>query len=448
MGNFVLYNALVVNEGKRFKGGVVINGDIIEKVFEGDIPEAYLHLPSDDLRSKLLIPGVIDDQVHFRDPGLTHKGDLYTESRAAVAGGVTSFMDMPNVKPQTTTFDLLEQRNSIASEKSLANYSFYMGATNDNLDELLKTDSTLTCGLKIFMGSSTGNMLVDNERTLENIFKNISLPIAVHCEDEETVKANLPIYKTQFGDTMPVKYHPAIRNDEACYRSSAKAVELASKYGAHLHILHLSTAKEMALLDNNKPLRDKKITAEVCVHHLWFDENDYQSKGALIRWNPSIKSVQDKAALFESLLNDKIDIVATDHAPHTMEEKMAPYTSAMSGGPLIQHSLQTMLEFAKQGKISVEKVVEKMCHAPAELFKVKKRGYLRPGYFADIAIVDLEAKQTVSKQNILYKCGWSPFEGETFHSLVEQTYVNGHKVYDCGVFDETVKGRRLEFDRK
>lgn len=447
MAYLVLYNASIINEGKRFNGGIVINNEIIDCVFEGAIPVEYVQFPAEDIKGKLLLPGVIDDQVHFREPGLTHKGDLYSESKAAVAGGVTSFMDMPNVKPQTITIDLLEERNTIAAQKSLANYSFYMGTTNDNLDELLKVEPTKTCGVKIFLGSSTGNMLVDNDQTLENIFKNIHIPIAVHCEDETTVKANLEHYKKQYGDSIPVQYHPNIRSAEACYKSSAKAVELASKYGTHLHILHLSTAKEMSLLDNNKPLSEKKITAEVCVHHLWFDQSDYDTKGSLIRWNPAIKSKTDKDALFESLLNNKIDVIATDHAPHTIEEKNGIYTSAMSGGPLVQHSLQAMLEFYHKGKISIETIVEKMCHAPAQLFKVNKRGYLRAGYFADFVIVDIEKPYFVTKESILYKCGWSPFEGEIFHSTIEQTFVNGHRVFNNGLFDESIKGKRLFFER-
>jgi dihydroorotase len=447
MSKVVLCNALIVNEGKSFTGGIVINNELIETVFEGAIPVEYASISSIDIQGKLLIPGVIDDQVHFRDPGLTHKGDLYTESKAAVAGGVTSFMDMPNVKPQTTTIELLNERNALAASKSFANYSFYLGATNDNLSELEKIDQANTCGVKIFMGSSTGNMLVDNTETLQGIFQNIRIPIAVHCEDEPTVQANLAHYKAQFGDAIPIAFHPVIRSAEACYRSSAKAVELASKYGAHLHILHLSTAKEMTLLDNSIPASEKKITAEVCVHHLWFDDRDYATKGALIKWNPAIKAESDKLALFEALLNNKIDVVATDHAPHLMEEKNGLYTQAMSGGPLVQHSLLAMLEFYHQGKITIEKVVEKMCHTPADIFKVSKRGYLKPGYFADIAIVDLHASEIVTKQSLLYKCGWSPFEGQCFHSKVEQTYVNGTLMYDKGIFNEEVKGRQLTFNR-
>jgi dihydroorotase len=447
MSKTVLFNAKIVNEGKQFVGGIVINDILIEAVFEGTIPVEYSTVTSIDIKGKLLIPGVIDDQVHFRDPGLTHKGDLYTESRAAVAGGVTSFMDMPNVKPQTTTIALLKERNEIAASKSFANYSFYLGATNDNLAELEQIDPQNTCGVKIFMGSSTGNMLVDNPETLQGIFKNIKIPIAVHCEDEPTVQANLAHYKAQFGDNIPIAFHPVIRSAEACYRSSAKAIELASKYGAHLHILHLSTAKEMSLFDNSIPASQKKITAEVCVHHLWFDDRDYATKGASIKWNPAIKAESDKIALFEALLNNKIDVIATDHAPHTIEEKTGAYTKTMSGGPLVQHSLVAMLEFYHQGKITIEKVVEKMCHTPADIFKVSKRGYLKPGYFADIAIVDLQASEIVTKQNILYKCGWSPFEGQCFHSKVEQTYVNGTLIYDKGSFNEQTKGQQLSFDR-
>jgi len=447
MSTTVLYNAQIVNEQKSFVGGIVITNQLIESVFEGAIPAQYSQNTSVDLKGKLLIPGVIDDQVHFREPGLTHKGDLYTESRAAVAGGITSFMDMPNVKPQTVTCELLHERNILAATKSLANFSFYLGATNDNLDELLKIDQKNTCGVKIFMGSSTGNMLVDNTETLQGIFQNIKIPIAVHCEDEPMVQANLAHYKAQFGDNIPLAFHPVIRSAEACYRSSSKAAELAHKYNAHVHILHLSTAKEMSLLDNTIPVKEKHVTAEVCVHHLWFDDRDYATKGAFIKWNPAIKAETDKHALFEALLNNKIDVVATDHAPHTIEEKTGVYTAAMSGGPLVQHSLLAMLEFYHQGKITIEKIVEKMCHTPADLFNVSKRGYLKPGYFADIAIIDLNASEIVSKQNIVYKCGWSPFEGQCFHAKVEQCYVNGNLVYDKGIFNEQIKGQQLTFER-
>ncbi len=450
MNKTILYNALIVNENKTFKGGIIINNELIESIFEGNIPQGLLlsDYNAIDIDGKLLIPGVIDDQVHFRDPGLTHKGDLFTESRAAVAGGITSFMDMPNVKPQTTSFDLLNERNEIAASKSLANYSFYIGATNDNLEELLKIDPKNTCGVKLFMGSSTGNMLVDNSDTLEAIFKSIqTMPIAIHSEDESTIKANLAAYKEKFGENIPVEYHPIIRNAEACYRSSAIAVELAHKYNTHLHILHISTAKEMELLDNSKPVSEKRITAEVCVHHLWFDDRDYASKGAFIRWNPAIKSEADKKALVEAVLNNKIDIIATDHAPHLLEEKTGLYTQSMSGGPLIQHSLIVMLEMYHQGKITIEKIVEKMCHTPADLFKVSKRGYLREGYYADIAIVDLHAPEMVSKSNILYKCGWSPFEGDTFKSKVLMTFVNGTLVYNNGTINDEYRGKKLTFNR-
>jgi len=444
-----LHNAQIVNEGKTFNGGLVIDGEVIAEVFEGNIPQGLL--PSGynkiDLQGQLLIPGVIDDQVHFRDPGLTHKGDIFTESRAALAGGVTTFMDMPNVKPQTTTLQLLEEKHELAATKSLANYSFYLGATNDNIDEVLKLDPRASCGIKIFMGSSTGNMLVDNEDTLSQLFKNCPLPIAVHCEHEPTVKANLARAKEQFGDNIPVEYHPVIRDAEACYRSSSMAVELASRHGARLHLLHLSTARELALLDNHKPLTDKKITGEVCVHHLWFDDRDYATRGAFIRWNPAIKSEADKLALIDAVKNGKLDVVATDHAPHLLEEKTAVYTSAMSGGPLVQHSLVAMLEMHKRGIFSIETIVQRMCHAPADLFNVSKRGYIKAGYYADLAVVNLHAPWMVSKSNILYKCGWSPFEGTTFSSKVTKTFVNGKLVFDKDTVNETHRGRRLEFTR-
>lgn len=432
-----------------FVGGVYITGGKIVMVFmNGDqppVPEGAEVIDADGLH---LIPGVIDDQVHFRDPGLTHKADLYTESKAAVAGGVTSFMEMPNTIPQTLTQELLEEKYRMGAEKSLANYSFYMGASNDNLEEILKTDPSKVCGVKVFMGASTGNMLVDNPDTLRQIFAKAPTLVAVHCEDEATIQENARILKQRFGEDIPVIYHPLIRSEVACFKSSAFAVELAKKYGTRLHILHLSTAHELDLFDNSIPLEKKKITSEVCVHHLWFHEGDYERLGNMIKWNPAIKSIDDRDELMAGLLDDRLDIVATDHAPHTYEEKQNTYFKAPSGGPLVQHSLPAMLEFFHEGKISLERVVDKMCHAPARCFGVKDRGFIREGYAADLVLLDLNDAWIVEKGNILYKCGWSPFEGVEFQSKVTHTFVNGHLVYENGHFDESVKGERLLFDRK
>jgi len=445
--SFVIKNATLINENIQFKANVFVKDGIIEKIdktLSDFIPEKYKPINADGL---FLLPGVIDDQVHFRDPGLTNKADIYSESKAAVAGGVTSYMDMPNTIPNTVTQEILEEKYLSASRKSLANYSFYMGASNNNLAEIIKTDPRQVCGIKVFMGSSTGNLLVDEDDALENIFKYAPTLVATHCEDDATINANTKIYKEKFGDDAPTRIHPMIRDTKACYLSSSKAVKLAKKHNTRLHILHLSTAKEMELFDNITPLEEKRITAEVCIHHLWFSDKDYDTKGNLIKWNPAIKSEDDRHALFESLLNNTIDVVATDHAPHLLEEKERPFFSAPSGGPMVQHSLQAMLEFSYQNKISIGKVVEKMCHNPAILFKVKKRGFIREGYFADLVLVDLKTSQTINKDNILYKCGWSPMEGETFHSKIVSTFVNGHRVYNQGTFDETQKGKRLLFDR-
>ena len=392
-----------------------------------------------------MIPGVIDDQVHFREPGLTHKGNIYSESRAAVAGGVTSFMEMPNTMPLTTTVDILEEKYKLGAEKSFANYSFYMGATNNNLDELRKVDPSKVCGVKVFMGSSTGNMLVDNTETLSGIFREIPMLIATHCEDEATIQQNKAHYKNLYGDDLSVKYHPLIRDVEACYRSSSFAVELATKYDARLHVLHISTEKEMSLFDNKKALKDKKITNEVCVHHLWFSDADYEKYGNRIKWNPAIKAESDRRALIETVISGKIDVVATDHAPHLLREKEGSCFKAASGGPLVQHSLVAMLQMANKGVFTLEKVVEKMCHAPAELYRVQKRGYIRPGYFADLVLIDPEKSWTVTTDNILYFCGWSPFEGTTFDNSVEITWVNGNRVYENGEINESVRGQRLLF---
>lgn len=444
----LIQHVTIVNEGKETIGSVLINGDKIEEVLYTPINQ---NVGEDievlDATGKYLIPGVIDDQVHFREPGLTHKADIYTEAKAGIAGGITSFMEMPNTNPQTTTQKLLEEKFRIAAEKSLANYSFYMGATNDNLDELLATDPLNVCGIKIFMGSSTGNMLVDNPDALDKIFKKAKVLIAVHCEDEQTIRRNLEKYKGIYGDDIPVELHPVIRNDEACFLSSSMAVQLAKKHDTRLHILHLSTAKELSLFSNKEPIESKRITAEVCVHHLWFDDRDYKQFGNRIKWNPAVKSENDKNKLMDALLNNTIDVIATDHAPHTIEEKANPYTKAPSGGPLVQHSLNVMLDFYKQKKISLPKIIEKMCHHPAEIFKVSKRGYIRKNYFADLVLLDLSEKWTVSTDNILYKCGWSPFEGHTFTGKVSHTFVNGNLVYQNGRFDETAKGMALRFER-
>ncbi|NQV01186.1 MAG: dihydroorotase, partial [Bacteroidia bacterium] len=398
-----------------------------------------------DASGKFLLPGIIDDQVHFRDPGLTTKGDLYTESRAAVAGGVTSFMDMPNTNPKTTTLKLLEEKFDLAAGKSLANYTFFLGATNDNLDEIRHADLRQVPGVKVFMGASTGNMLVDQQKALEGIFSQSPVLIAIHSEDEEIIQANIRFFRERYGEDVPMEAHPLIRSAEACFRSSERAARLARKYGSRLHILHLSTATELPLLDQGVPLNEKKITGEVCIHHLWFNEDDYQRLGAKIKWNPAIKSKADQQALMAGLIDGTIDLIATDHAPHLLEEKAKPYFSCPSGGPLIQHSLVAMLELHLQGKIPLEMVVQKMAHNPADLFHIQNRGYIREGYYADLVLVDLHAPWQVAPENILYKCGWSPFEGTTFQSSVESTWVNGHLTYHRGNVDETHKGQRLSF---
>lgn len=444
----LIHKAVIINEGVSFTGSVLIDNEKIQHVFRDDVPENIINRCKQviDARGLYLIPGVIDDQVHFRDPGLTHKGDLSTESRAAVAGGVTSFMEMPNTNPQTKTIDALNQKFELAAEKSVANFSFYLGATNDNITELKKIDTKNVCGVKVFMGASTGNMLVDNERTLQQIFAEVDALIATHCEKEEIIRKNVDVYKQKLGEDIPVSYHPLIRSEEACYQSSAQAVELADKYGSRLHVLHLSTAQEMSLFDA-KPMDDKRITAEVCVHHLWFSDKDYEKSGARIKWNPAIKTIYDRETLRNALTTGKLDVVATDHAPHLLSEKEGGALKAASGGPLVQHSLQAMLEMAKQGIYSKEFVVEKMCHAPARLFSVKERGYIREGYFADLVLVNSSVSQTVSKENILYKCGWSPFEGETFSHSIEKTFVNGKLVFDKGKVIENTFGKALEFER-
>lgn len=444
---YIIYNARIVNEGREFTGAVFIRDGFIEEVFAGTPPPALLHsYESLDAQGKLLIPGVIDDQVHFREPGLTYKGEIYTEARAAVAGGVTSFMDMPNTQPQTITLGALEDKFKRAADCSLANHSFYIGATKENIGELKAIDPHHVCGIKVFLGASTGNMLVDEPEALRKIFALSDRLIAIHSEDEQTIRANLAAYKEKYGDHIPMEFHPAIRSAEACYKSTARAVKLAEELGTRLHVIHVSTADELPLFRNDIPLEQKRITTEVCVHHLWFDDRDYARLGPLIKWNPSIKTARDKEALFEGLLNGKLDIIATDHAPHTMEEKKGPYTSCPSGAPLVQHSLIAMLEFWHQGKISLPLIVEKMSHAPAKCFRIDRRGYIRKGYHADLVLVDTETNWTVGSDNILYKCGWSPLEGVTFASKVTHTFVNGHLAYEEGTFHEEVKGLPLEFN--
>ena len=444
MSSTLIRNALLINEGKIFLADVFIQNGLIAQIGESLEVQADKNI---DAEGKYLIPGIIDDQVHFREPGLTHKGELYTESKAAVAGGITSFMEMPNTKPQTLTQELLEQKYQRAKEVSLANYSFFMGASNDNLEEVLKTDPKNVGAIKIFMGSSTGNMLVDDKSVLENIFEKSKMLIAVHCEDEATIQQNTAHYKSIYGEDVPIEMHPKIRSDEACYKSSSMAIELAKKYDTRLHVFHLSTAKEMELFRNDIPLEEKRITSEVCIHHLWFDDSQYSDKGTHIKWNPAVKSKADKEAVFEALLDDRIDIIATDHAPHTLEEKNNTYFNAPSGGPLVQHALVAMLELYHQGKIRLEKIVEKMCHAPAICFQVENRGFIKEGYAADLVLVEIDNPWEVNKDNILYKCAWSPFEGNTFKSRVTHTWVNGHLAYQNGSFDESQKGHRLTFDR-
>ncbi|CAN5470057.1 dihydroorotase [soil metagenome] len=443
MGSILILDAKIVNEGRIFTSDVYIDQQRIQRI-DPDLSG----LKADKIilaGGKYLFPGVIDDQVHFREPGLTHKATIYSESKAAVAGGVTSFMEMPNTVPNTLSQELLEEKYQIASKSSSANYSFFMGASNENLEEVLKTDAAKVCGIKVFMGSSTGNMLVDNEKTLENIFSRSSMLIATHCEDEATIRQNLEIYRQKYGDNIPFELHPVIRSAEACYKSSSLAVSLAIKFNSRLHVLHISTAKELELFSNQLPLEQKKITAEACIHHLWFDEKDYKSKGSFIKWNPAIKTKQDKMAIFEAVLNDKIDVIATDHAPHTLEEKNQNYMKAPSGGPLIQHSLVAMLEFYHQGRISLEKITQKMAHHPAILFRIQDRGFIREGYFADLTLADLADPWTVSRGNVLAKCGWSPFEGYQFKSKISHTIVSGHLAYSEGIFDEGRKGERLAF---
>ncbi|MDA9640026.1 dihydroorotase [Flavobacteriaceae bacterium] len=444
--SIIIKNAQIVNEGITFSGDVLIEGQYIKEI-ASSISIKNSNVTIIDAKGNYLLPGVIDDQVHFREPGLTHKASIESESKAAIAGGITSFIEMPNTKPQATTIDKLEDKFQIASKTSSANYSFMFGGTNDNLDEILKVDCRKVAGLKLFLGSSTGNMLVDNPEVLEKIFRSTDLLISVHCEDEDTIKQNTSHYLSKYGENIPIKYHPKIRSAEACYISSSKAIALAKKTGARLHVFHLTTAKEMELFSNTKPLKDKKITAEVCVHHLWFSDLDYETKGTFIKWNPAVKSANDRAALWEALLSDKIDVIATDHAPHTFEEKSNSYMKAPSGGPLVQHALVAMMEAYHNGKISIEKMVEKMCHNPAVLFQIEKRGYIKQGYFADLVLVNPNNPWTVNKDNILYKCGWSPFEGTTFNSRISHTILNGVIVYENENFTNANAAMRLTFNR-
>ncbi|WP_158858609.1 dihydroorotase [Lunatibacter salilacus] len=446
MKKILIRGANIVNEGKIMRGDVYIKEGIFFAV-GGNLSEYEVDVEIDG-EGKYLFPGLIDDQVHFREPGLTHKGDIYTESKAAVAGGITSYMEMPNTQPQTTTLALLEEKYSMAAEKSLANFSFYFGATNDNLEELLQVDPANVCGIKVFQGSSTGNMLVDNPESLESIFRECKLLIATHSENDQIIKANLEKYKDEFGDDIPVSCHPKIRSEEACYDASKKVVDLARMYGSKLHVLHISTAKEVMLFDEDLPLETKRITAEACVHHLWFSDADYEEKGNFIKWNPAVKTAADRDAILKGVLEGKIDIIATDHAPHTLEEKSESYLKAPSGGPLVQHSLVALLEMYHQNKIRLEEIVQKTSHNPAILFEIEKRGYIRPGYHADLVLVDLDDPWEVSRENVLSKCGWSPFEGQTFQSKVTHTIVSGHLAYENGTFHEEVKGSRLKFERK
>lgn len=444
MGRILLKNAKYVNEGRISEGDLLIEGDRIGRI-DADISDDRARVI--DLEGNYLIPGLIDDQVHFREPGLTHKGDIATESRAAVAGGITSFMEQPNTVPQTTTIEKLEAKFARAAETAYANYSFLFGGTNDNLEELKRLDPLSCSGVKLFLGSSTGNMLVDDEKVLEGIFRNTQMVISAHCEDEGTIRKNLERAREQYGEDIPMEMHPVIRSAEACFLSSSKAIALARKTGARLHVFHLSTAREMDLFRNDIPLKEKQITAEVCIHHLWFSDADYREKGSLIKWNPAVKTAGDRDALWRALLDDRIDILATDHAPHTIAEKDNPYTAAPSGGPLVQHVLPALMEKYRDRVISLERIVEKMCHNPAILFDIDRRGYLREGYFADLVVVDPNAPWTVQKDNIRYKCEWSPFEGQSFHSRVLYTFVNGHPAYENGRISDERHARRLEFKR-
>ena len=444
MDGLLLKNAKIVDKNSIFESDILLKDEIILKI-DRDINASNVKVI--DIKGNYVFPGVIDDQVHFREPGLTHKGTIASESRAALAGGITTFMEQPNTDPQTTTIERLEAKFAIAKESSYANYSFLFGGTNDNLEELKKLDKNACSGVKLFLGSSTGNMLVDDEEVLEKIFKSTEMVISAHCEDEGTIRHNLAKYQEKYDDDIPVRYHPLIRSAEACYLSSSKAIDLAKKTGARLHVFHVSTGKETNLFRNDIPLEQKKITAEVCIHHLWFSDVDYDDKGTLIKWNPAVKTAEDRSQLWKALLDDRIDIVATDHAPHTLKEKNSVYTKAPSGGPLVQHAFPAILEKYHEGSISLEKIVEKMCHNPAKLFQIKKRGFVKEGFFADLTVVDLNSTWTVSKDNIAYKCGWSPFEGTAFKSKISHTFVNGHLAYENGNFSDKRNAMRLTFDR-
>jgi len=444
----LIKNAQIVNEGNSYKGHLLIENERISKIFKvgDDISEIEKNHEVNDIHNNFLLPGVIDDQCHFREPGLTHKANINTESRAAVAGGTTSFMEMPNTVPNTLTQELLQDKYDIGAATSLANYSFYMGASNDNIEEVLKTDPKTVCGVKVFMGSSTGNMLVDNKETLEELFSKCKLLIAAHCEDETTIRNNMASYKEKYGEDVPIECHPAIRSEEACYLSSSLAIELAKKHNTRFHLFHLSTAKEIGLLENKTPLKEKRITAEACIHHMWFSEEDYETKGAFIKWNPAVKKASDRDAILNAVIDGTIDVIATDHAPHTVEEKLNTYFNAASGGPMVQHALVAMLEHYHNGKITMEKMVEKMSHAVADCFRIEERGYIKEGFYADLVVVDIDNPWTVEKENLLYKCGWSPMEGQTFKSKVLQTFVNGHLVFNMGEIDEDYRGKRMTFD--
>lgn len=442
---YLIKNAQIVNEQNIFTADVLIDNGSIQRVDSNINVEKNHQLI--DAKGQFLIPGAIDDQVHFREPGLTHKETIKTGSLAAVAGGITSFMEMPNTNPQTVTQELLEEKFAMAAKSSYANYSFKFGGTNNNLDEIKKINPKTTAGLKLFLGSSTGNMLVDDWQVLEDIFKHSPVIISTHCEDEDTIKRNTEIYKAKYGEDIPIKYHPKIRSEEACYLSSSRAVELAKQTDARLHVFHLSTAKETHLFDSDIPLDQKQVTSEVCIHHLWFSDEDYDEKGTHIKWNPAIKTAQDRDELLKALLDNRIDVLATDHAPHTLEEKSQVYTQAPSGGPLVQHALPALLEFYHQGKIRIEDIVQKFCHNPALLFDVDKRGFIREGYKADLVLLNTKKPWTISKDNLLYKCGWSPFEGTSFQSQIEKTFVNGELIYDNFKFNDIKNAERLEFDR-
>jgi len=444
MSTILIKAATIVNEGQQFNADVFIKDGFIERI------DNHIDVVADQIinaEGLYLLPGAIDDQVHFREPGLTHKADIYTESRAAVAGGITSFMEMPNTVPNTLTQTLLQDKYDIAAQRSLANYSFFMGASNDNIDEVLRTDAQNVCGIKVFMGSSTGNMLVDNPTTLENLFSKSPMLIATHCEDEATIQSNLAHYKQVFGENVPVRLHPKIRSEEACYLSSSMAVALAKKHNARLHILHISTEKETHLFDNTTPLKDKRITAEACVHHLWFSSEDYETKGNLIKWNPAVKTAKDREGILKAVLDGRIDVIATDHAPHTIEEKAQSYLQAPSGGPLVQHALPALLELYHHGKITLEQIAEKTAHNVATCFQIAKRGFIREGYYADLALVNLNKPWQVNKSNILYKCGWSPFEGSTFRSEIAHTIVSGKLAWSNGAFVSDSSGMRMSFER-